>query len=175
MILRLARDRIADDRTVQHPARLQAGKMAFADLVDAVGGQVPAEAYSGKAQSRISAYGGRNTPWFAPIDVVVKLEGVTHGAPGHPHVTRWLAREAGYALVKLPEPGAAPARWSGFMARLGKEAGELINGICTDLTDDNDVIPAEAKRRLGDAADLVRVAVELEAALKARAGEADAR
>jgi hypothetical protein len=165
----------ADDRTVVHPVRLQAGKQAFADLVDAIGGQVAAEAYSGKAQSRISAYGGRNTPWFPPVDVVVKLEGITHGQPGHPHVTRWLAREAGFGLVCLPMPGAAPTQWSGFIARLGKDAGELISGICTDLTDDNDVIPAEARQRLGDAADLVRIAVELEAALKARAGEADAR
>lgn len=156
---------------IVHPPHLQGAKAAFKALVRAFGGQEAAEAELGKSQSRLSAYGGPNTADFPPIDLVDALEERTHGTAGWPLVTGWLCRRRGGLFLKLPEPGAPPTQWSGFMARLGKEAGELINGICTDLTDDNDVTPAEARKRLDDAADLVRVAVELEAALKARAGE----
>lgn len=160
---------MSDARSIVHPPELQAGKAASKALIRAFGGQEAAEAHTGKSQSQLSAYGGRNTPFFMPIDVVAALEGSTHGLPGHPHVTRWLAREAGYGLVRLPDAKAPPTQWSGFIAQLGKEAGEVINGICTDLISENDVSPAEAATRLGDAADLVRIAIEIEAALKARA------
>lgn len=159
------------DRTIIHPPELQAGKAATKALIRAFGGQEAAEAHTGKSQSQLSAYGGPNTPAFAPIDTVRALEACTHGQPGHPLVTRWLAREAGYGLVRLPDASAAPTQWSAFVAALAKEGGELMAGICDDLTSGNDVSPAEAKRRLDDAADLVRVAVEIEAALKARARE----
>ncbi len=157
------------ERSVQHPPQLQAGKQAFSALVAAVGGQLPAEKYSGRAQSRISAYGGPNTDSFAPIDVVVKLEGVTHGTPGHPHVTRWLAREAGYALVQLPAPDAPSTVWSQHGATLLKEVGDIASGLGAALAGDNDLDKREAKRLLADADEMVDAAVAFRAALKARA------
>lgn len=163
---------MSTSRDIIHPPHLQAGKWASKALMRAAGGQEACEEYSGKSQGRLSSYGGPNTDAFMPIDVVASLEAVTHGHPGHPHVTRWLAREAGYGLAPLPRPDLAGTKWGRLIARLGKEAGELIEGICTDLDDDNDVAPDEARRRIADAADLVRVAVEIEAALKARAAEA---
>jgi hypothetical protein len=163
---------MSGERTLTLPPDLQAGKAATKALVRAYGGQEAAAAARGKSQSRLCAYGLPNTDDFIPIDDVHALEACTHGAAGHPHVTRWLAREAGYELVRRPCPNAPETVWSGFVARLSREAGELMGGVCEDLSGDNDLTPAEAARRLPDAADLVRVAVELEAALKARAKEA---
>jgi hypothetical protein len=164
---------MATERDIVQPPALQAGKAATKALIRAAGGQEAAEPLTGRSQSRLSAYGLPSTDAFIPVDAVAALEAVTHGHVGHPHVTRWLAREAGYGLVRLPRPGAEPTKWGRLIAGLGREAGELINGVCTDIDDDNDVSREEARKRLGDAADLVRIAVELEAALKARAEARD--
>jgi hypothetical protein len=157
------------ERSIIHPPHLQGAKAAFRELVAAFGGQVPASVETGKCQSRISAYGHRNTTDFPPLDVVDALEERTHGLPGHPHVTRWLARRRGCELVRLPDPAMPETVWSSMVSRLAKEAGELMSGVCHDLGSENDISPAEARGRLVDAADLVRVAVEIEAALKQRA------
>jgi hypothetical protein len=99
------------DREIVHPPQLQGGKAATKALIRAFGGQEAAAAETGKSQARLSTYGGPNTPDFVGIDVVVSLEGRTHGTPGHPHVTRWLAAEAGYMLVAKPAALLATADW----------------------------------------------------------------
>jgi hypothetical protein len=162
---------MSHERDLVLTPRQQAAKAAFRDLVDAFGGQVAAAAETGRSQSRICAYGHRNMADFAPVDVVECLESRTDGTAGHPHVTRWLARQQGYGLVRLPDPGANATSWGLLASRLAKEGGDLTSGICADLADDNDVSPAEARARLRDAAELVRVAVELEHALKLRAAD----
>lgn len=159
------------DRTVQHPPFLQAGKRASAALIDAFGGQVAAAAEIGRAQSRLSDYGGPNAAWFMPIDAVAMLERSTHGTPGHPHVTRWLCRNAGGEFLALPAARAASVHFGVHAAALTREAGDLVSGLCTDIASAGDVSPAEARGRIEAADDLVRVAVELRAALKARAEE----
>lgn len=136
-------------------------------LVEAVGGVEAAASFCRVGKSQLSDFGNENLLSFMPADVIDDLEALV----ADPLYTRWQARERGFAMVPLPDPHAPATRWSRFVAALGKEGGDLIAGICTDLDDDNDVTPAEARRRLGDAGELVRVAVELEAALKARAGE----
>jgi hypothetical protein len=162
------------ERTAFVAPHLQALKLAFSDSVGAFGKQEAAAAEVGRSQGRLCDYGRPNVDVFPPLDVIDALEARTEGTPGWPHVTRALCRRRGGAFVALPAArGRLGTRWSRFVADLGKEAGELISGICRDLDDDNDVSPAEARRRLKDAADLVRVAVELEAALKARAEEAE--
>lgn len=160
------------DRSVLLTPRLQAGKVAFRELVDAFGGQVAAAVETGKSQPRISAYGLRNTDDFAPVDVVLRLEQSTHGSHNHPQVTRWLARQTGFALVALPDPDAASTgKWGLLASRLARQSGELVGGICADLADDNDVSPPEAKARIDAASENVRIAVELEHALRVRALE----
>ena len=162
---------MSHDRTLTLAPHLQDGKAAFRELVRAFGGQEAVAALTGKSQSRICAYGLANTDDFAPADVIDAVEDRTAGLPGHPQVTRWLARRRGYGLVKLPDPAQAETGWSQMISELAREAGEVMSGVCSDLASGNDVTPAEARLRLGDAADLVRIAVELEHALKMRASE----
>jgi hypothetical protein len=158
------------DRTMTLPPRLQGAKIAFSELVDAFGGQAAASEETGKSQPRICAYALRNTPDFAPLDVIDTLEARTVGKDGHPHVTAWLARQRGFELVKLPDPSAPPMPMTALISDLAKACGQLTAGILNDLSDDG-LGPVEAWRRLGEADDLVRVAINLRAALKLRAGD----
>lgn len=157
-------------REIVHPPLLQGLKAACKALIRAHGGQEAAAAATGRSQSQLCNYGLPNTADFMPVDAVLTLESATHGSPGHPQISRYLAREAGYALVPLPGAGARETEWSDYSARLLKEAGELLAGLGAALADDNEVRAREARALLPDAADLVRAAAELEAALKARAG-----
>jgi hypothetical protein len=159
------------ERTVQLPSHLQSGKLAFAALTDAFGGQVAAANETGKSQSRLCAYAHPNTADFPPIDVVDALEARTVGAPGHPHVTAWLARRRGCALVRLPDASAPPMPWTALAAETVKASGLLAAGVLGGLSAEGAISPSEAWRLLRDAGELVRIAVEVEAALKARAAE----
>jgi hypothetical protein len=58
-----------------------------------------------------------------------------------------------------------------LLSELAKASGQLSAGILSDISSDNDISAPDAWRRLKDAGELVRVAVELEARLKARASE----
>lgn len=109
-------------RDVTLPPQLQALKGASAALVRAFGGQEAAAAELGRAQSRLSDWGNPNTPDFMPVDVVLRLEAATHGTPGHPHVSGWLARASGHAVTRLPEAGAARADGAALLRALGEHA-----------------------------------------------------
>lgn len=84
----------------------QALKRATGQLVRAAGGQEAAVAFTRLSRHQVlSDYANPSADMatrFAAIDVVADLESLTHGTPGHPVVTRQLARFAGYALVRLP-------------------------------------------------------------------------
>lgn len=158
-------------RTLTLPPHLQAAKIAFVELVDAFGGQEAAARETGKSQSRISAYGHRNMADMPPLDVVDTLEARTVGEDGHPHVTRWRARRLGYELVKLPDASASPPALSAMVSDLVKSSGRLGGGLIDDLTGGKAFGAAEAWRRLADADDLVRIAVQLRHELQLRAAE----
>lgn len=162
---------MSGERDLVLPPRLQAGKAVFRDLVDAFGGQEAAAAETGKSQSRICAYAHPNTADFPPLDVIDVLEARTVGSPGHPHVTAWLARQRGCALVTLPDPSAPPLSWAALVSETVKASGNVAAGVLGDLDAAGELTPGDAWRRLKDAGELVRVAVEVEAVLKARAAE----
>lgn len=122
-------------RTLSHPPELQAGKAAFKALVRAFGGQEAAAEHTGRTQSRLSDFGNPHTPDFPPVEIVQALEAATHGQSGHPHVTRWLARSAGYALVRLPTAAAGDSDWHQAIAAVSRETSESIERVCAALAD----------------------------------------
>lgn len=162
---------MSGDRSIVHPPHLQDAKVATDGLIDAFGKQQSVAQLVGRSQSRVSDWGRNNTPDFIPLDAIDALEARTEGLPGWPHVTQWLCRRRGGIFLRLPDL-AAGGCWGRMVASLAKKAGDLVSGVCGDLADDNDVSPAEARARLAGARELVRVAVELEAALRQRAGDA---
>lgn len=155
-------------RTQTLPPHQQGGKVAFAELVDAFGGQAKASEETGKVQSRISSYGLPNTADFPPLDVIDALEARTVGTAGHPHVTGWLARRRGYELVKAPDPSAPPMPLTTLISDLVRTSGQLSSGI---LDAGEQLHGGEAWRRLADADDLVRIAVQIRHELQQRATE----
>jgi hypothetical protein len=125
---------MSGDRNLTLTPELQEAKRETKALIRAAGGQEACEEMTGRAQSRFSDYGSRNTGSFMPIDLVEKLEGVTHGKPGHPNVTRWLARRAGFMLVERPKVGAGGA-WGRSLQDLGREFGQVSGAVCGALGD----------------------------------------
>jgi hypothetical protein len=118
------------------PPALQAGKAATASLIRAFGGQEAAAGETGKRQSRFSDYGSPHTADFITIADVRTLETATHGTPGHPHVTRWLARQTGHVLVRLPVgPTAASLDIHVELGAVAKETSEVVQKVCEGLGD----------------------------------------
>lgn len=150
------------------PPKLQSLKGAVGDLIRAFGGQEAAAAETGKSQSQINRYQNVNSEDFAPVHVIAALERATQGLTGAPHVTRWMARDLGFALVKLPGVDDATV-WGRRGGQLMKEAGDIINGIGRAIEGDGDVDPGEAKAMLADADELVAIACEIREALARRA------
>lgn len=137
-------------------------KLAFREAVHAAGGQPFVAGEVGRAQSRISDWCSPNTPDFAPIEVVRTVEALGAGKPGHPHVTRALARAQGAGVVA--GAGALPHGMSDlgdWMAALSKEFGDLIGelagedlaGACAELSPR---ARADIGREAGDMIDRLR-------------------
>lgn len=124
------------DRNMVHRPADQALKVAWRKLVEAYGGQVAAAAYLGRGQSLISDYGNVNTAPFAPVNLIAALEAVTHGLPGHPIMTRELARAAGYMLVPMPQAeGVSTGAVMQLVAAQAKEAGGVTASAIDALAD----------------------------------------
>jgi hypothetical protein len=153
------------------PPAEQAHAEKARELIAAVGGLDPASEYGGIGTSQLGRYQPKTDRDSMPSRVIEALESVTHGTPGHPVMTRHLARRQGFVLVPLPGAQPGESEWNRHVARLSKQAGAMIAAIATALADDQYVSPAEARDRLPTAHSLVTVAAEIEHALAARAAE----
>jgi hypothetical protein len=153
----------------------QALKVATGRLVRAAGGQEAAVGFTRltrhQALSDAASVTAEHAARFAPIDVIADLEAVTVGTPGHPVVTRQLARQAGYALVRLPTrqriPAPADRELADHLCTIMREAGEvtLILGghlRCGEIPAGRDA--AQLRREIDDA---IQALVELDQVLQA--------
>ena len=154
-------------------AQQQGLKRATAALVRAVGGGEAAAGFCRYRQQKLSDCGNVNQPAeFMAADVILDLEAVTHGTPGHPVVTRYLARAAGFELVALPD-SASGGDWLQLVSDLSKEAGDCVSKIALSLSD-GFVSRDEVRKHdlVREFEELIRVAVEGRArVLAAEAGE----
>lgn len=137
--------------------------------VDAVNGQEKAAQLLGRSQSRISHYCSSNRDEFMPIDLVVELEQLTVGKPGHPHISRALARQAGFLLT--PEGGEdAEAR------SLAEHLGDVVAEAADVMAAMRGAVAGKSLdrtarlRALEQARELQDAAAELVAALEAEEG-----
>ena len=125
---------MSTDRTQRLSPGELALKLACREAIKAAGGQEFVGAECGRTQSRISDYLSPNTREFMPIDVVSRVEALSVGAPGHPHISRALGR-AQHALLTLDadQAGAArsPASLGEFLGLVAGESGDLIKALAT--------------------------------------------
>lgn len=131
-------------RDIQHPPKTLALKVASKDLVRAAGGGEAAAEACGSRQQRMSDCGNRNTGDFLRIDEIASLEDVTSGVPGHPIVTRNLARRQGYDLVRRPEVEPSCDDWLAMLADHAGKNGEIAAGVCDALANDHVIDASEA-------------------------------
>ena len=123
----------------------------------------------GRSQSRISHYCSSNRDEFMPIDLVAELEQLTVGKPGHPRITRALARQAGFLLV--PEGGekGEGRSLSEHLADVVVEAAGVMTAMTAAIT--GCALDRSARREaLREARELQDAAAELVAALQAQGG-----
>lgn len=142
-------------------------KLAFREAVAAAGGQEKVEGVTGKTQSRISDYGSPNTADFAPIDVVRKVEALGFGAPGHPHVSRALARAGGAALSTALPFGRGLHDLGDHLAAVARETADLTQALAgEDLAADCASLSPAARQRIGhEAAEAMAQLEQLQRAL----------
>ncbi|AKM09857.1 hypothetical protein [Croceicoccus naphthovorans] len=149
------------DRTVRLSPEEKALKLATADAVRAAGGQVFVGEEVGRTQSVISDYGSTSTRSFMPLDIVRKVEALSAGAPGAPHITRALARAQGLSLDCHADPRSDDFDLGDWMARLAAEsadvmaqmAGHNLSATCAAMSDN---ARADMCRELDQLEDVVR-------------------
>lgn len=96
---------MATDRTVRLTPDQLALKAATREAVKAAGGQDHVAREVGRAQSRISDYCSSNAAEFMPLDIIARVEELGAGSPGHPHITRALARRQGDMVLDCGDGG----------------------------------------------------------------------
>lgn len=115
------------------------------ELVAAAGGVEACERDCDKSKSLFSAYQSPNDARSIPLRDIERLEAVTHGRIGHPHVTRYLARQAGYILLQRPDIPHDRSDILTLLARQAKERGECEPEMLEALSDGN-IDEEEAER-----------------------------
>ncbi len=142
-------------------------KVASAELIRAYGGQVAASELLGRAQSRFSDAGSRNTAVFLTIKEVAAFEDRTAGMAGHPIVTRALARRQGFELVRLPEALPGQGQLLQLAAKVAQEGGDVISSVGAALADGH-FSGRDARDVMREADQLIHAAVTLRAIAQAR-------
>ena len=115
------------------------------ELIAAAGGVEAAERDCDKSKSLFSAYQSPNDSRSITLRDIEILESVTHGRAGHPIVTRYLARVAGYILLKRPALPSDRADILNLLAKQAEERGQCDPELMRALADGT-IDEAEATR-----------------------------
>lgn len=116
-------------RDIQLSPSQLALKLATREAFKAAGGQDFVASELGCAQSRLSDYGSPNTLDFISIDKVLVVEALGAGKPGHPHITRALARASGGEFLGRAAIDGEVEALDVHLPRFASEAGDLIRSL----------------------------------------------
>lgn len=146
---------------------------ATGDAVHAAGKQVYVSHMLGRSRSTLMAWCNEEAAEFIPVRLVPDLEKMATGQPGWPHITRALARMQGFELFRLPDVDDNQASWLAQVGALSTEAAEITTKICASHADDQRVCARDIQNHalIADAEQLVAIAVQLLAQLRAVAGD----
>lgn len=149
------------------PGTLKAAVLA---LVDDLGGHIPAGEIAGNKKGHVQRWTDPdNGGDFPGVHKVRALEAAAV-AKGHaPSVTRFLAAEAGFALIKI-EP-SLPKALQLMGALLAGEFGDLLRALSDATADDGRISPEEAGPIIKEGHELLgAVAAVMAVAMRARDG-----
>lgn len=123
---------MSTDRTLRLTPQQLAIKHATDEAVRAAGGQVFVGREVGRSQGRMSDYCSENTADFMPVDLVVTVEALGAGAPGHPHITRALARAAGQTTFDGDTPpNCADWHLGQWFAEIAGEHADFMRSLAS--------------------------------------------
>lgn len=140
------------------------------DLIRLAGGVEAAAAIIGKGKSQVGRFQSVHEPDVMSIEDAISLEAATIGKPGHPVMTRHMARRSGHALIKLPHKPATASDLLDLIGEVSAECGDLIAGLLAgvrngDFSGDQQIAIRE------QIADLIEFAVAIDVSLDSFAGE----
>ncbi|CAN5338236.1 hypothetical protein BH10PSE12_BH10PSE12_03000 [soil metagenome] len=165
---------MAGGRSIQNSPEDLAIKLGTKDAIRAAGGQEFVAGEVSKSQSRLCDYGLQNTCDFIPANDIRKVEAMSAGAPGWPHITRVLARAQGFVLVPVPQGAEDPDGLTRCVMTLAAELGDVSRGVSEALSSSGDgaqdVTPAEAKRILVEVAQMEDMLAAMRVTLQRLAG-----
>lgn len=153
----------AAERVALSP-REQELKAACAALMDGFGGAIAAGAHFGRGHQRFCEMVNPTHPAWMTIAQVAELESCTVGLPGHPHVTRLLARRAGFVLVERAVAVGAGCAMTG-LAAVQAELGDVAR-VVIDAAQDGEMNRAERKAALDQLAEVEACAASLRVLLE---------
>ncbi len=117
------------------PIEEQRQARAVRQLQSAAGGVEASGAICEKSPSLHSAYQSPNDGRSIPVRDIERLESVTHGSLGHPHVTSYLAAAQGFILVLRPVVPANRAAIIELLSQHAKAKGHCETEILHALSD----------------------------------------
>lgn len=153
----------AAERVTLSP-RQQELKAACAALMDGFGGAIAAGAHFGRGHQRFCEMVNPTHPSWMTIAQVAELESCTVGLPGHPHVTRLLARRAGFVLVERAAAEGGGCVMTG-LAAVQAELGDVAR-VVIEATKDGELDQAERKTALDQLAEVEARAASLRVLLE---------
>lgn len=131
------------ERVVLSPD-MQELKRACFEVVHGFGGQSAAEARFGMDQRRISERCNPRTDLWLPLPWLAEMEALSVGQPGHPHLTRLLARRSGYVLVERGSARDGDGDLMGALAAITIELGDVSRALVA-ARDDGTICAADAR------------------------------
>lgn len=159
----------------RHDLRHEKPELALKDasrrLIGACGGGDGAGETLGRRQQHMSDCGNRFTDRFLRVDEAARLEDVSAGHPGWPHVTRAMAKRQGFVLAPIDagatDPDGLLMSLSELTAELGDVAQALTGALRPCSPGGRDCNAQEAQVALGQLDDVDRAAARLRAKLRA--------
>ena len=146
------------------------GKIAVRAVIDACGKIAGAADETRRSTATVGDWNNNEKPVFPPADCALAMDEYAQGRGLGTPVTEWLARELGKVLFDLPQVVPTGAELTAMAASFSGESGEALKALLTALADGR-VTGREATPARAQIADVIRVAVAIDAALAVIEGE----
>ncbi|MBN8843279.1 MAG: hypothetical protein J0H88_08520 [Sphingomonadales bacterium] len=146
------------------------GKIAVRAVIDACGKIAGAADETRRATATVGDWNNNEKPIFPPADCALAMDEYSQGRGLGTPITDWQARELNKVLIDLPQVVPNAAELHAMLAVFSGESGEALQTMLGALADGK-FTAAEATPARAAVADVIRVAVAIDAALALIEGE----